>query len=147
MQTLVQTGSISWAQTVRIALLGEGLHATVRDEWSLTGPRSGSPVQIIEVPEGEYAKARAILGGLAPPQDQAVSPGQKRGLLVAGLGFLLGFYVLVRFTDFDSKPLAYVALGGAIVCVTLGVLLAARATRSNDKPLRQDKGVNSSDDR
>jgi hypothetical protein len=69
-----------------------------------------------------------------------MSPSQKRGLLVAGLGFLLGFYVLVRFTDFDSKPLAFVALSGALVCVTAGALLAARGARSNDKDLRQNKG-------
>ena len=139
---LLETPSLSWAQTVRIALLAGGLHPVVRDEWVLTGPHSGTPIQVVGVPEAEFAKARVILSGLGPPDtgQAPLSRTQKGGLLLFAFGLLLGFFVLAKFDEFGSKPFAYVLMSTSIVFVALGVGLAVRGGRTDNRGSHHVKG-------
>ena len=134
MQTVLTTLSPSWAQSVRIALLSEGLHAVVRDEWVLSGTRAGAPLQVVTVPDTELAKARVILAKLTPPVDPAsTSRIQKLGLLLIACGLFLGSYALLRFTDFGSEIMRYVSLVIAMVCVVSGVVLIVRRPHVYDE--------------
>ena len=142
MQNLLKTPSFSWAQTVRIALLAEGLHPVVRDEWALAGPHTGTPIQVVAVPEAEFTKARVILSGLGPP-DTAQAPlsrTQKGGLVLFAFGLLLGFVALVQSNDLGSKPFAHVLVSTSIVFVALGVGLAVRGARTDNRGSHHVKG-------
>jgi len=141
MSDLLETSSISWTQTVRIALLGEGLHPVVRDEWALTGPNSGSPVQVVAVPDAELSKARAVLGTITPPKTVRTTVKQKLGLAVVGLGFVLGFAVLMRFSDFGSAPLADGLLGAATVLIGLGAVSVFRTAPVTKEEERSTGGA------
>ena len=143
MQTLLTTPSPSWAQSVRIALLSEGLHAVVRDEWVLVGTRAGAPVQVVTVPDTELAKARVILAGLTPPvQDPPTSRTQKLGLFLVGCGLFLGSYAILRFTDFGSELLRYVSVVMAMVCVVSGVVLIVRRPHVyNERSRHENSGA------
>jgi hypothetical protein len=114
---------------VRIALLSEGLHPVVQDEWVLVGPQPGATLQVVAVPEAEIARARIVLAGMKPESDTLTSPIQKLGILLAGLGIFLGSYAVVRFTDFGSAFVRYLSLGAALVSVVLGTFLVARRAR------------------
>ncbi len=133
MQTLLTTLSQSWAQSVRIALLSEGLHPVVRDEWVLAGPSTGAPLQVVTVPEAELANARAILAKLPPPDEGSPTSGiQRLGLLLAGGGVFLGLSALTRLSDLGSEPLEYLLLVAGVTCVLVGVVLIVRRPHVSD---------------
>ena len=139
MQTRLTTLSQSWAQSVRIALLSEGLHPLVSDEWALAGPSAGAPLQVVTVPETELAKARLVLAKLPPPDEGSTSGIQRLGLTLVGCGLALGSYALVRLTDFGSEPLGYLLLVAGVTCVVSGVVLILRRPHVSDNPLHQTK--------
>ena len=133
MHTLLTTISQSWAQSVRLALLSEGLHPLVRDEWVRAGPSAGTPLQVVTVPETEFAKARVILAKLPPPDEGSPTSGiQRLGVLLTGCGLFLGLSALTRLSELGSEPLGYLLLVGGVICIVIGVVLIVRRRRVAD---------------
>ena len=138
-QLLLETNSLSWAQTVKIVLESEGLHAVVLDE--LAPAVHSFNVRIrVAVADGDLAKARAIVARLTPrftgpPPSWRI---QKRGLLLIGGGIVLGSYAIARFDDPGPGLVTYTVASVAILFVVVGFLFVALGPRA-DHPER-DKG-------
>ena len=135
MQNVLETQSVSWAQSVKIALQSEGLHAVVLDEYGFGSHGLLSRVRVA-VPDGEVARARAVIIKITP-RFTGLLPSwriQKRGLLLVGSGIVLGSYSTARFGDPGPGPLTYALAGIAIVVVVAGFVLIALGLRQGTDP-------------
>jgi hypothetical protein len=130
MQNLLETNSLSWAQTVRIVLESEGLHAVVLDAHAIHNPS----IRIrVAVADGEVPKAREVVARISPrytgpPPSWRI---QRRGLLLTGCGIVLGMYGLDRFDDPGPGPVTYAVAGVGLLLVVTGFLLVALGPRAD----------------
>ena len=86
---LLETNSLSWAHTVKIALEAVGLHAVVLDEHA-HGIHAFNIRFRVAVADGELTKARSIVAQITPRWTGAPPSWriQKRGLLLGGCGIV-----------------------------------------------------------
>ena len=138
---MLETNSLSWAHTVKIALEADGLHAVVLDEYA----HGINPYNVcirVAVADGELPKARAIVARLTPPCSGAPPSWhiQKRGLLLAGSGIVLGLYGIARFDDPGPGPVTYAIAGVAVLLLVMGFLLVALGPRADSPSAGERKG-------
>jgi putative signal transducing protein len=129
---LLETNSLSWAHTVKIALEAEGLHAVVLDEHA-HGIHAFNIRFRVAVADGELTKAQSIVARIAPRWTGAPPSWriQKRGLLLGGCGIVLGSYGIARFDDPGPGPVTYAIAGLAVLLVVMGFLLVALGPRAD----------------
>jgi len=129
---LLETNSLSWAQTVKIALEAEGLHAVVLDEF-IHGINPFNVCIRVAVADGELPIARTIVARITPRFTGAPPSWriQKRGLLLGGSGIVLGLYGIARFDDPGPGPVTYAIAGVAVLLVVTGFLLVALGPRAD----------------
>lgn len=136
---MTQTSSLSWAESVRIALAAEGIESVVLDRTSL-GVHGGIYMQmrVAVIDDSQLARAQAVLATLQPPSSGGTTPPaswrrQKRGLQVLGLGIVL---LVVSGSLLDREeplPVAVVYGAFAVTALTfvLGFLLIALGPRAD----------------
>ena len=117
---------------MKIALEAEGLHAVVLDEYA-HGINPYNVVIRVAVADGELPKARAIVARITPRFTGAPPSWriQKRGLLLAGSGIVLGLYGIARFEDPGPGSVTYAIAGVAVLLVVTGFLLVALGPRAD----------------
>jgi hypothetical protein len=136
LKNLLQTHSISWAQSVKITLESEGIPSVVLDENAPGYLGFAGRTRVAVLNDGDLPRAQQILSRLTPP---ALAPPaswrlQKRGLLFLAGAFLL---LLVSAVLFDADGPRYLVLGAIVAGVlsfVLGLILIAlgpRADREN----------------
>jgi hypothetical protein len=117
---------------VKIALEAEGLHAAILDDHAL-GIHAFNVRIRVAVADDDLPQARAIVARITPrytgpPPSWRI---QKRGLLLAGCGIVLGFYGIARFEDPGPGPVTYAVAGVAVLLVVIGFLLVALGPRAD----------------
>ncbi|HMG18718.1 MAG TPA: DUF2007 domain-containing protein [Gemmatimonadales bacterium] len=70
MKNLLQTHSVSWAQSVRLALESEGSEAVVLDENAPAYMGFAGRVRVAVVKDGDLARAQSVLAHLTPSVGQ-----------------------------------------------------------------------------
>lgn len=136
MQNLLQTHSISWAQSVRLALESEGIRAVVLDENTVGHMGLAGRVRVAVPDDADLARAQTVLARLTPP---FVAPPswrwQKRGLQLLALGLVLIFVTAALFDRYEPGPVTFAALGLTVLVFVAGFVLIAlgwRADKADD---------------
>ena len=133
MKNLLQTHSISWAESVRIALQAEGIEAVVLDENAPGYMGFAGRARVAVLHDDDLPKAQAILLTLQPPKTPTPPSWrwQKRGLISFGLGFLL-FVVAAATIDLDGATvLTWIMLAASGVFVVAAFILIALGPRAD----------------
>jgi hypothetical protein len=137
-KNLLQTHSVSYAESVRIALLGEGIDAVVLDEQSAGALGFAGRLRVAVVRDDEFERAEQVMRTLQPPASQALPSWkwQKWGIRSFGVGIALvigGSFAddSTRMHDFAGPMTiaSIVLIVGGIALVVLG----PRADRGQDK--------------
>lgn len=132
----MRTGSLSWAESVRIALAAEGIESVVLDQGAFGSHGILSQVRLAVIDDYQLARAQAVLAKLraAPAAGTPLSwRWQKRGLLVLGLGLVL---LMVSGSLLDrEEPLPRAVVYGAFAVTALtfalGFVLIALGPRAD----------------
>ena len=114
MKNLLQTHSVSWAQSVRLALESEGISATLLDEYSQGHMGFAGRVRVAVLHDDDLERAQRIVARLRPPAtpDPPSWRWQKLGLKLLALGFLV-FLVATGMLDPDNTGVWVYGIGAA----------------------------------
>lgn len=137
MQNLLQTHSISWAQSVRLALESEGIRSVVLDENTVGHMGLAGRVRVAVLDDADLARAQTVLARLTPPFVPPPSwRWQKRGLQLLALGVVL-FLVTAELLDrYGPGPVTFAVLGLTALVFVAGFVLIAlgwRAAKPDDR--------------
>lgn len=137
MKNLLQTHSVSWAQSVKLALEAEGIDAVVLDQNSFAIHGLGGHVRVAVLNDHDLPQAQAVLAHMTPP---ATPPPpswrwQKRGLQLMGLGIVLVFVTAELSDRVEPGPLIYGAAGLTALAFMAGFALVALGWRADKQAL------------
>ena len=137
MKNLLQTHSVSWAQSVKLSLESEGIEAVVLDENAPGYMGFAGRVRVAVINDADLERARSLLAHLTPPS-RPPPPSwrwQKRGLQLLGLGIVLLFVTGALRDRFESGLLVYASAGVTAIVFIGGFLLIALGWRADKEPL------------
>ena len=133
MKNLLQTHSISWAESVRIVLEAEGIEAVVLDPNAPGFIGFAGRTRVAVVNDDDLPRAQEILRTLEGPK--APPPPswrlQKRGLICLGLGFLLIFVAAATASYEGPSPLTWILVVACSVLIVAGFALIALGPRAD----------------
>jgi len=151
MITVLHTHSISWAESVRVALLGSGVEAVLLDPYSPGTLGLAGSVRVAIVNDGDLERARNIVAELRPPRVEAASSWwwHKRALVMFGVAFLV-LFLGTRMADDSGRPLLTLGLlgfgatlfAGAIAFLLVGYRADKRRTKARLEQDRARKDAN-----
>ena len=134
MKNLLQTTSLSWAQSVKFALEAEGISAAVVDQSAQGMTSVADTVRVVIFNDGDLHRARAVLIRISP---KFVVPRswrwQKRGLqlLVLGFALLIVFEVLLDREESNRDIYLFAAVAASGLAFIAGFLLIALGPRAD----------------
>ena len=137
MITVLETNSLSWAESTRLALFGAGIEAVVLDQHSLGAHGLASTVRVAILDPEDVEQASRIIANLKPLRGEP-SPSwwwHKRSLVAFLAAFLA--YVGSLMADGGRLTLTFSALG-AISIVTAFVLLFI-GLRADKQQVREER--------
>jgi len=135
MKNLLQTHSISWAESVRIVLESEGIDAVVLDPNAPGFIGFAGRTRVAVLNDDDLPKAQAILRTLVPPNTPPPPSWrlQKRGLICVGVAFLL-LVVAAGTVDPDDITLVnWITLAACGLFLVAGFALIALGPRADKK--------------
>lgn len=137
MKNLLQTTSVSWAQSVKIALEAEGIDAAVLDQNSFAIHGLAGHVRVAVLNDDDLPRAQSVLSGLTPPPSPPPPSWrwQKRGLQMMGLGLVLVFVTAELADRVEPGPLLYGAVGVTGLAWVAGFVLIALGWRVDKQQL------------
>lgn len=133
MQNLLQTHSVSWAQSVRLALESEGIPATLLDEYAPGHMGFAGRVRVAVLHDADLERAQQIVARLRPPTapDPPSWRWQKLGLKLLALGFLV-LLVSSGILDRDNAGvLVYAVVAASIVTLLTGLAMIMFGPRAD----------------
>jgi hypothetical protein len=140
--TVLHTHSVSWAESVRIALESEGIEAVVLDPYSANTLGLYGSVRIAIANDEDEQRALHIIEQLRPAAAETAPSWwwHKRALLALGAAFLL-IYLATSMAESEGRialALTLSALGGlSLVTGAVFLLLGYRAERRKDAMVAQ----------
>ena len=134
MKNLLQTHSISWAESVRLVLETEGIEAVVLDANAPGFIGFAGRARVAVLYDDDLPKAQEILRRLEPKTPQPPSwRWQKRGLICVGLGFLLIFVAAATVDPEDINLLNWITVAACGLLFVAGFALIALGPRADKK--------------
>ena len=133
MKNLLQTHSVSWAQSVRLTLESEGIHAVVLDENAPGYMGFAGRIRVAVVNDADLERAQAVVAHLTPPMG-APPPSwrwQKRGLQLLALGLLLTFASAALLSRYELGLLNYAIIALTGLAYAIGFVLIAVGWKSD----------------
>ena len=138
MITVLETNSLSWAESTRLALLGERIEAVVLDQHSLGAHGLASTVRVAIVNPRDLEQASRIVANMKPMRGEP-SPSwwwHKRSLVAFVAGFVAFAGELIA--DSTRMKLTFSALFAALIATAFILLfLGLRADKQSER-LRPD---------
>jgi hypothetical protein len=138
MKNLLQTHSVSYAESVRIALLAEGIDAVLLDEQSASALGFAGRVRVAIERDEDFDKAERVIRTLQPPTSRPLPSWkwQKWGIRSFGAG--LALVIGGNLVDDSSRlnDLAQPMIVAGLVLIASGIVLVVlgpRADRGRDK--------------
>lgn len=135
MKNLLQTHSISWAESVRIVLESEGIEAVVLDPNAPGFIGFAGRTRVAVVNDDDLPKAQAILRTLQPPKSPPPPSWrlQKRGLICLGVAFLLIAVAAATVDDEGPRLLTWILVVACGLLIVAGFALIALGPRADKK--------------
>jgi len=133
LKNLLQTHSVSWAQSVKLTLQSQGIEAVVLDENAPGYMGFAGRVRVAVLNDAELPRAQSILSSMVPPPSPPPPSWrvQKRGLKLLGLGFVMMFVTAALFDRFEVGALSLASLGLTALAFFGGFLLIALGWRAD----------------
>ena len=134
MKNLLQTHSISWAESVRLVLETEGIEAVVLDGNAPGFIGFAGRARVAVLYDDDLPQAQAILRRLEGPKTPPPPSWrwQKRGLICVGLGFLL-IFVAAATVDPEDNLLNWITVAASGLLFVTGFALIALGPRADKK--------------
>ena len=133
MQILVETRSVSFAESVRLALLSEGIEAMILDQASVATLGLAGSIRVVVPDHTDLARASEIVAGLQPPKTPPLASWwwHKRAIVT----FLVGLVLARLATDVeDSMRLANgVLTGSSALCIIGAIVLMVLGYRADSR--------------
>ncbi len=135
LKNLLQTHSISWAESVRIALQAEGIEAVVLDPNAPGFIGFAGRTRVAVLNDDDLPRAQEILRKLEGPKTPPPPSWrwQKRGLICVGLAFLLMFVAAATIDVEGANVLTLIVLGACGILFIAGFILVALGPRADKK--------------
>src|SRR5260221_14732833 len=137
MKNLLQTHSISWAESVRIALQAEGIEAVVLDPNAPGFIGFAGRTRVAVVNDDDLPQAQEILRKLEGPKTPPPPSWrwQKRGLICSGVRCfrMVGTSRRVDFEDKRLLTLVIVVAGGLLLVAGLPLIALGPRADKKDK--------------
>ncbi len=133
MKNLLQTHSVSWAESVRLVLQTEGIEAVVLDANAPGYMGFAGRVRVAVLNDRDLPKAQNILRHLQPPKGPPPPSWrlQKLGLVCVGLAFLL-LFVAVGTTEVEGVTLlTWIMIAACGLLLVAGFTLIALGPRAD----------------
>jgi Putative prokaryotic signal transducing protein len=137
MKNLLQTHSISWAQSVKLTLESEGIEAVILDENAPGYMGFAGRIRVAVINDVDLTRAQTVLSQLTPPIG-APPPSwrlQKRGLQLLALGLVLIFVTASVRNRFEPGALVYASVAVTALAFIAGFVLIALGWRADKGPL------------
>jgi hypothetical protein len=135
MKTVLQTHSLSWAESVRLALLSQDIDAVVLDQYSMgtAGLAGGLRVAILD--DSDLESATRVLAELQPPRSAPLPSWwwHKRALLAFAAGFV-ALFLKSALPDVSRWRSLHLPLSGASLLLFFGALGLYRRGNRADRP-------------
>lgn len=134
MLILLQTHSISWAESVRLALLAEGIEAVVLDQASPGTLGVAGSIRVAIANDDDLPRASKIVLDLQPPKSEPPPSWwwHKRGCLSFSVGWLLLF--AAQMSESGTSHIVKVLLPVvSVVLVTGGLVLILFGYRADKR--------------
>ena len=142
MKNLVQAYSLSWAESITLALEAEGIHAVLLDQQSLGYLGFAGRVRVAVVNDADLPRAEEILRHLQPPKSGSPPSWwwHKRALLAFGAGLVLLFITAASAGKEWPLAIAWVLLAATATVFLIGFWLVFRGYRADrlGAPRRDD---------
>jgi putative signal transducing protein len=125
MKNLLQTPSISFAESVRLALEVEGIPASVLDLSSAGFEGFAGRARVVILHDADWPRACEIVRRLQPPSSGPPPSWrwQKWGLLMLGLGFALMIAWISTLDPDEPRPAATLLFEAMLVAYSAGLAL------------------------
>lgn len=132
MKDLLQTHSLSWAESVRLALLAEGIEAVVLDPLSPGYLGFAGRVRVAVINDSDLPRAREVMRQLEPEKVQRKPEWRWKGLLFVLLG---AAFILPTFPSMwaASRPVALLLAVSELVLIGCGVVVVWRGYRADQE--------------
>jgi hypothetical protein len=129
MKSLLQTHSISFAESVRIALEAKGISAVLLDEQSASSLSFAGRIRVAIHNDAEYGRAMRIVRQLEPSPTPPLPSWrwQKPGLI----GLFVGALTMAVSGQMTDVRYAWVAVGVSGVMVVGGIAMIAIGFRAD----------------
>jgi len=127
MKNLLQTHSLSWAESVTIALEAEGIEAVILDPQAPGYLGFAGRIRVAVVNDEDFPRAHAVLLQLEPPHTPPPPSWrwQKAGLVSLGVGILLLFAWGSVVERLGRGAIATGIIVTSIVLLVAGIALVA----------------------
>ena len=134
MVTVVETHSVSWAESVRLALVGAGIEAIVLDPYSAGSLGLAGSIRVAILEDADLQRARTILAELRPPRtaDLASWWWHKRALIVLSVAFVLT-YLGTQMADDSSQRIQLALLGACAIAYGAALVLLILGYRADKR--------------
>jgi putative signal transducing protein len=133
MKNLLQTHSISWAESVRLVLESEGIEAVVLDPNAPGFIGFAGRTRVAVMNDDDLPRAQEILRRIEGPKTPPPPSWrwQKRGLFCVGLAFLLIFVFAGTVDPDDINLLNWITVAACGLFLVAGFALIALGPRAD----------------
>ncbi len=133
MKNLVQAYTLSWAESIKLALDAEGIEAVLLDQQAPGYLGFAGRVRVAVVNDADLPRAQEVLRTLEPPKGEPPPSWRwhKRALLAFGAGLFLFFTTVVGLGNGWPRVVAWILLTATATAFVIGVWLVFRGYRAD----------------
>ncbi len=133
MKNLVQAYTLSWAESIKLALDAEGIEAVLLDQQSPGYLGFAGRVRVAVLNDADLPRALEVLRTLDPPKSEPPPSWwwHKRALLAFGAGLCLLFTTVVGSGKGWPRVVAWILLAATTTVFVVGVWLVFRGYRAD----------------
>jgi hypothetical protein len=145
-QILVETRSLSWAESVRLALLGEGIEAVVLDQASAGTLGLMGSIRVVIPDDADIARASEIVAALQPPKTPPLPSWwwHKRALLAFAAGLVLSRVAMGASDTPSMSAIEWLLIVATVVCLLGAIVLMVAGYRADSAAGKSPDGVGAS---
>lgn len=138
MHILLETRSLSWAESVRIALLAEGINAMILDQASASTLGLAGSIRLAVLDKSDLARANEIVSALQPPKTPPLASWwwHKRALGAFVSGLVLARLAMSASDTSSMRLIGGLLIASTIICMAGAVVLVVVGYRADRRAIQ-----------
>ena len=135
MHILLETRSLSWAESVRLALLAQGIDAVILDQASPATLGLAGSIRLAVLDDGDLARANEIVAALQPAKTAPLASWwwHKRALLAFVAGLVLASFAMSASDTPSMRSVTSLLIASTIMCLAGAVVLVVLGYRADQR--------------